>query len=151
MDAATLRQLRLEYGLTQRQVAAEAGMHQPDVSVIERGRATTPETLQRIHDATVRLIRPRQALQRHRAEVRDTLEGMGARNIRLFGSVLHGTDGPGSDLDLLAALPAGTGLLRLLDMEEAVRRIVHVPVDIVPDSPRTAEALLEAKAEAVPL
>ena len=151
VDGAALREMRREYGLTQRQVACAAGIHQPDLSAIENGRAVPTATLVRIRDAIVSCIRPSAALRLHRDEVRETLERLGAANIRVFGSVLHGTDLPGSDLDLLAVLPQGTGLLRLLEMEDAVRAVVHVPVDIVPDSPRTAGALVGAKAEAVPL
>ncbi len=151
MDGAALRELRREYGLTQREVARAAGIHQPDLSAIENGRAVPSAMLARIHDAIAACIRPSMALERHRDEVRDTLERLGAEDVRVFGSVLHGTDLPGSDLDLLAVLPPRTGLLRLLAMEDAIRALIHVPVDIVPDSPRTAGALASAKAEAVPL
>ncbi len=151
VDGGALRDMRREYGLTQREVARAAGMHQPDLSAIENGRAVPTATLLRIRGAMVSCIRPSAALRLHRDEVRQTLERLGAENIRVFGSVLHGTDLPGSDLDLLAVLPQGTGLLRLLEMEDAVRALVHVPVDIVPDSPRTARALAGAKSEAVPL
>lgn len=40
-----------------------------------------------------------------RAAVRAVLRSYGATNVRVFGSVARGQDGPGSDLDLIAEFP----------------------------------------------
>lgn len=142
--------MRQRYGLTQQQVARAADIHQPDLSAIERGRATGPEMLDRIIRAIKASVRPSEALALHGEEMVRVLESMGARNVRVFGSTLHGTDQPGSDVDLLAELPEGTGLLALIEMEGAAEKVLGVPVDLVPDDPGSA-ALSEARAEAVPL
>ena len=58
-------------------------------------------------------MRPSVALNTKRDTVRDTVGRFRSTNPRIFGSVLHGTDREGSDLDLLVdALPGAT----LLDL-----------------------------------
>ncbi|MBF0110597.1 MAG: nucleotidyltransferase family protein [Magnetococcales bacterium] len=57
----------------------------------------------------------------------------GIRRLSLFGSVLAGTDGPESDLDLLVEfVPEQTpGLLELAAMEEELSRLMEGrPVDL---------------------
>lgn len=46
-------------------------------------------------------MKPSVALQANRAAIRSVVERHRARNARVFGSVLHGDDQEGSDLDLL--------------------------------------------------
>ena len=46
-------------------------------------------------------MRPSIALQENRAAIRSVVERHRARNARVFGSVLHGDDQEGSDLDIL--------------------------------------------------
>ena len=54
-------------------------------------------------------MRPSVALNTKRHTVRDMVGRFRSTNPRIFGSVLHGTDGEGSDLDLLVdALPGAT-------------------------------------------
>ena len=151
MNGRELRELRREFGFTQRDVAAASGIHQPDVSEIERGRSATPEQLRKLHQGISSLIRPSQVLARRRDRIREVLEQAGARNIRVFGSAVRGTDRPGSDLDLLVDLPERTGLLRLAEMTAAAEDVANVRVDLVPDDDWTATSLRQAKAEAVPL
>lgn len=150
MDGSDLRALRTKHGLTQTEVARAARMHQPDLSALENGRLTSDALLTRVEGAIRSLLRPGATLQRHRDEVRTLLESMGAQRVRVFGSTIHGTDKPGSDVDLLVDAPEGTGLITVIRMEEAVRAVLDVPVDIVVDDPATP-ALATARAEAVPL
>ncbi len=49
-------------------------------------------------------MRPLIALDLKRTAVRETVSRFRAVNLHVFGSVLHGTDRDGSDLDLLAAV-----------------------------------------------
>lgn len=151
MNGSELREIRRAFGLTQAEVARTAGMHQPDLSSIERGRELRPRMVDAIRDAMYSLVPPSVVLRRHREELRQVLTTMGARNPRVFGSVLHGTDRPGSDIDILVELPARTGLLGLAELTAAAREVVRVPVDLVPDDPRNQQALASAKAEAVAL
>lgn len=65
----------------------------------------------------------------------------GGANVRVFGSVARGEDGPESDVDLLIDLEPGTGLLSLGRMEVELERILGRPVDVVPErmlTPRVA-------------
>ena len=58
------------------------------------------------------------------------LKQYGARRAGLFGSVVRGTLGPESDIDLLVEMPAGASLLDLaglgLDLEQALGRKVDI-------------------------
>ena len=62
----------------------------------------------------------RQAAGRHRAA-----------NPRVFGSVLHGTDRDGSDLDLLVDALPGATLFDLGGLQIELERLLGVPVDVV--------------------
>lgn len=54
-------------------------------------------------------MRPSQALETRRSDVRAAVRRYRTENLRVFGSVVHGTDQEGSDLDLLVdALPGAT-------------------------------------------
>lgn len=149
--ARDLRALRLEYGLTQKAVAAAAGIHQPDLSAIERGRPASDALRSEIERALLSLLRPSDVLAHHRDEIMAVLSGAGVRDVRVFGSTVRGEDVPGSDLDLLVVPPPAMGLFGLLDLEESLQELLGIPVDLVPDDPRTAKSLARAKAEAVPL
>lgn len=46
-------------------------------------------------------MKPSEALNTHRAAIRQIVESHRARNARVFGSVLHGLDTDDSDLDIL--------------------------------------------------
>lgn len=79
------------------------------------------------------------------------LSSLGARNVRLFGSVARGEDAAGSDIDLLVDIEPTVGLFALGRMRSEAERILGTTVDIVPaDSlkPDVAERVL---AEAIPL
>ena len=46
-------------------------------------------------------MKPSESLRKHRDAVLALAASIGAGNVRVFGSVLHGRDTDGSDLDLL--------------------------------------------------
>jgi predicted nucleotidyltransferase len=46
-------------------------------------------------------MKPSIALNQHRIEIRRIVAANRASNARVFGSVVHGTDAEGSDLDIL--------------------------------------------------
>ena len=76
-------------------------------------------------------MRPSIALNMKKDLVRETVCRFRAANPRVFGSVLHGTDQEGSDLDLLVdALPDAT-LLDLGDLENELRVLLGVDVDLI--------------------
>ena len=51
-------------------------------------------------------MRPSTALHSHRAAVREIALRYRVRDVRVFGSVLHGADEEGSDLDILVSRTA---------------------------------------------
>jgi uncharacterized protein len=53
-------------------------------------------------------------------------------NLRVFGSVARGQDRADSDLDLLADLPPGMGLLGLGRVQAELEAIIGSQVDLVP-------------------
>jgi predicted nucleotidyltransferase len=57
----------------------------------------------------------------------------GISDVRVFGSVARGEDGPTSDLDLLVRLPEVAGLFLLGRFKEDLEAVLHVTVDVVPD------------------
>lgn len=79
-----------------------------------------------------KLMRPSEALGAHREQIRRVVEANHARNPRVFGSVLHGTDLPGSDLDLLVDPIQGvTTLLDIAGIQIEVQALLGISVDVV--------------------
>lgn len=76
-------------------------------------------------------MKPSTALERHRATVRETTQRFRATNARVFGSVLHGTDRDGSDLDLLVDALPGATLFDLGALQVELEEILGVPVDVL--------------------
>jgi len=76
-------------------------------------------------------MRPSVALDRKRNAVRDVVSHFRAVNPRIFGSVLHGTDRDGTDLDLLVDALPGATLLDLGDLEDALKSLLGVDVDLL--------------------
>lgn len=54
----------------------------------------------------------------------------GVRNVRVFGSVASGTDQEGSDIDLLVDAGEGVTLFTLTGLEQALRDLLGVNVDV---------------------
>jgi uncharacterized protein len=91
-------------------------------------------------------------LRKHRAAIRAAAEAVGARNVRVFGSVARGDETPDSDIDLLVDFPAGEqGLFPLLMLAEEVERLVGRPVDVAAVEVMAGPVRERALAEAVPL
>jgi hypothetical protein len=69
-------------------------------------------------------MRPSEVLPQHREAIRQLVIQAGMANPRVFGSVLHGDDEEGSDLDLLVDPAPRTSLLDMaglqIELEEAL-------------------------------
>jgi len=76
-------------------------------------------------------MRPSVALDINRSAVREAVDRFRTANPRVFGSVLHGTDRDGSDLDLLVDALPGATLLDLGDLEESLRVLLGVEVEVL--------------------
>ena len=80
------------------------------------------------------------AAERHRAS-----------NLRVFGSVARGEDGPHSDVDLLVDLAPGTGLFSLAGLERELEEILDVDVDLSSADSLKPRVRSDAEREAIPL
>jgi len=56
----------------------------------------------------------------------------GAHNVRVFGSVARGEEGPRSDLDLLVDLDSDRNYLDLANLLVDLEDLLGCPVDVVP-------------------
>jgi len=70
--------------------------------------------------------------------------------VRVFGSVAHGTATEASDVDLLIDVPAGTGLIRVEQIADAVAEVTPWPVDVI-TSGAARRRMAHVLDEAVPL
>ena len=76
-------------------------------------------------------MKPSQALQAHRAAIRNVVESHWASNARFFGSVLHGDDHEGSDLDILIDPTSNTTLFDLAAIQFELEKLLGVSVDVL--------------------
>lgn len=76
-------------------------------------------------------VKPSVALELKRAAVRETAGRFRAANPRIFGSVLHGTDRDGSDLDLLVDALPGATLFDLGGLQIELEELLGVSVDVL--------------------
>jgi predicted nucleotidyltransferase/DNA-binding XRE family transcriptional regulator len=146
---AVVRDARRRAGLSQVELAERAGVTQSVISAYESGhRQPSLPTLTALLEAAgfdlelnvrrqpgrlARLTGPvgRRVRQRRR-ELVAAAAAHGVANLRVFGSVARGQDHQDSDVDLLADLPPGMGLLGLGRVAEELEAIVGAPVDLVP-------------------
>ena len=72
-------------------------------------------------------------------------------NPRIFGSVLHGQDIEGSDLDLLVDALAGTTLFDLGGLQIELEKLLGVPVGLVTPGDLPEKFRAQVLAEARPV
>jgi predicted nucleotidyltransferase len=92
-----------------------------------------------------------QLLQKQREAILRIAAKYGARNVRVFGSMVDRTDAENSDVDLLVDLEAGRSLLDQVGLKQELEELLGRSVDIVVEggiSPYLKERIF---AEAVPL
>jgi predicted nucleotidyltransferase len=123
-------------GMSQREIARAVNRSQPEVA-----------RLLRFFPASER----GSALAKRRREVIDLAAQHGFRNVRVFGSVARGEDGPESDIDLLVTLPNGASLFDIGALEAGLTALLGERVDLVPDDGLRPHSRDEILAEAVPL
>ncbi len=76
-------------------------------------------------------IKPSTALETHRETIRRVVRAHRASNPRVFGSVLHGDDTDGSDLDLLVDPSADASLLDIARIQVELEHYLGVSVDVL--------------------
>ena len=94
-------------------------------------------------------MKPSIALEAHRATIRSVVQRHRACNARVFGSVLHGEDQEGSDLDSLMDPTPETTMFDMGAIRHELLQLLGVPVDVLtpnalPDSFR-AKVIAEAR------
>lgn len=128
-------------GMTQREISESLGRSQPEVS--------------RLLNLSPPRFKPKtelgRKLVRHRHTVLQEIEDAGASNVRVFGSVARGEDGPDSDVDLLIEIPDGFTLFDLGRLQVAVERALGHAADVIPDRGLKGKIRSRAFEDAVPL
>jgi uncharacterized protein len=76
-------------------------------------------------------MKPSIVLDLNRSDVRETARLYRTTNLRVFGSVLYGTDKNDSDLDLLVDTLPGTTLFDLGGLQVALETLLGVHVDLL--------------------
>ena len=96
-------------------------------------------------------MRPSLVLGTKRKAVLEATSRFPVANPRIFGSVLHGVDGEGSDLDLLVDALPGATLFDLGALQEELEALLGLPVDLLTpaDLPPKFRAQVLAEAEPV--
>jgi predicted nucleotidyltransferase len=76
-------------------------------------------------------MRPSIALQTHRDAVREIALRHRVKNVRVFGSALHGDDTEDSDLDLLVDPTPETTLMDIAKIQVEIARLLNITVDVL--------------------
>ena len=96
-------------------------------------------------------MKPSTSLDKQRAAVRDAAARFRTANPRVFGSVLHGDDADGSDLDLLVEPLPGTTLFDLGGLQVELEELLGVPVDLLTPGDLPPKFRAQVLAEARPV
>lgn len=143
VDAALLvRSAREQAHMSARDLATASGVSASTVTRIERGEVNpTVVMLERLLEASGNqldiVVSPRSRrptldeLRSHRKAIIGIVESFGASNVRVFGSVARGDSHDGSDVDLLIDVPAGTGLITIERIADAIEAVLPWRVDVV--------------------
>jgi predicted nucleotidyltransferase len=96
-------------------------------------------------------MKPSSALKKHNHAIAELTGRFRATNPRVFGSVLHGRDRAGSDLDLLVDTLPGATLFDLGGLQVALEDLLGVPVDLLTPGDLPIRFRAQVLAEARPL
>ncbi len=96
-------------------------------------------------------MKPSVLLQQHSIPIREAASRFAVANPRVFGSVLHGLDTDGSDLDLLVDTLPGTTLFDLGGLQLELEELLGIRVDLLTpgDLPMKFRAAVLAEARPV--
>lgn len=76
-------------------------------------------------------MRPSEVFEKNRELIREVTSRYRVANPRVFGSVLHGDDEDGSDIDIVVDILPGTSLFDLTGLQSDLEQALGVPVDVV--------------------
>ena len=96
-------------------------------------------------------MRPSVALELNRSAVREAAGRFRTANPRVFGSVLHGSDKDGGDLDLLVDALPGATLFDLGGLQVELETLLGVRVDLLTPADLPLKFRAKVLAEAQPV
>jgi uncharacterized protein len=96
-------------------------------------------------------MKPSQALEAHRVELRELAARYGVLRPRVFGSVLTGEDTEDSDLDLLVEPSPSTSLITVAKLQAEAEHVLGVRVDVLTPKSLPARFRERVLREAVPV
>lgn len=96
-------------------------------------------------------MRPSVVLNVQRNVVREAARRFRMSNPRVFGSVLHGTDREGSDLDLLVDALPGATLFDLGGLKDELETLLGIQVDVLTPADLPPKFRAQVLAEAQPV
>lgn len=96
-------------------------------------------------------MKPSIALSLKREAIREITSRYSAANPRVFGSVVHGDDHEGSDIDLLVDAMPGATLLDLGGLQVELEELLGVRVDLLTPSDLPLKFRAQVFAEAIPV
>ena len=76
-------------------------------------------------------MRPSEALNLHRARIREIALSHRVRDVRVFGSAMRGDDVQGSDLDLLVEPTAQTTLFDIGAIRFELKQLLGMDIDVL--------------------
>jgi predicted nucleotidyltransferase len=96
-------------------------------------------------------MRPSVVLDMKRNAVREAVNRFRTANLRVFGSVLHGSDRDDSDLDLLVDALPGATLLDLGGLQDELESLLGIHVDLLTPTDLPPKFRAKVLAEAQPV
>jgi predicted nucleotidyltransferase len=96
-------------------------------------------------------MKPSIAVRLKSEAIREVARRFHVTNPRVFGSVLHGTDVVGSDLDVLVDPLPGATLFDLGGLQVALEELLGIPVDLLTPGDLPVKFRDEVLAEARPI
>lgn len=96
-------------------------------------------------------MKPSAALDMNRDAIRAAVSRYRAANPRVFGSVLHGEDREGSDIDILVDALPGATLLDLGGLQMALESLLGVKVDLLTPAELPLRIRARVLSEAAPI
>ena len=96
-------------------------------------------------------MRPSLALNTHRESIRAIALRHRVTNVRVFGSVVHGDDTDGSDLDLLVEPSSETTMMDIAKIQLELSQLLPVGVDVLTPNGLPAKFRHQVVSEALPI
>lgn len=96
-------------------------------------------------------MKPSEALNLHRDDIRKIVEQNHTHNARIFGSVLYNQDTDNSDLDLLVDPTPQTSLMDIARIQNRLQVLLGVPVDVLTPKALPERFRNKVLSEAIPV